>query len=226
MKAAIELVIFDIAGTLIQDHNEVADAFLQALRNNQIEATAEEVNELKGSSKRQVIAHFVERQFGRCRNLPLIERTYAEFRFRLERTYTPDRIIPITGAIEILEELKTHMLKLATTTGFYREVRDKIIDSLHWRDLFDAHVCSDDVAQGRPAPDMIQRAMQLTGISDSKDVANVGDTPLDLQAGNAAGCGIVIGVLTGVHTHERLQREPHTNLLDSVADLPKVLFRS
>jgi phosphonatase-like hydrolase len=226
VKLPIELVVFDIAGTLIEDHNEVADAFLQALGNNQIEAASEEVNELKGSSKRQVIAHFVERQFGRCRNLPLIERTYAEFRFRLEQTYTPDRIIPIAGAIEILKELKDRKLKLATTTGFYREVRDKIIDSLHWRDLFDAHVCSDDVAQGRPAPDMIQRAMQLSGLSDSKNVANVGDTPLDLQAGNAAGCSIVIGVLTGVHTHERLQREPHTYLLDSIAELPKVLLRS
>lgn len=226
MKPAIELVVFDIAGTLIQDHNEVSDSFLQALHNNQIGVAAEEVNELKGSSKREVITHFVERQFGRCRNLPLVERTYAEFCFRLEQTYTPERIIPITGAIDVLEELKARKLKLATTTGFYREIRDKIIDSLHWRDLFDAHVCSDDVAQGRPAPDMILRAMQLTGISDSKDVANVGDTPLDLQAGTAARCGIVIGVLTGVHTYERLQHEPHTDLLDSIAELPKVLFRS
>jgi beta-phosphoglucomutase-like phosphatase (HAD superfamily) len=75
----IELAIFDIAGTLIEDHNEVSDAFLEALRNNSIEVSDAEIKEWKGSAKRQVIAHFVERQFGRCRNLPLIDRTTTSF---------------------------------------------------------------------------------------------------------------------------------------------------
>ena len=53
------------------------------------------------------------------------------------------------------------------------------------------------------------------------EVVNVGDTPLDLQAGTNAGVRDVIGVLTGQHTKERLEREPHTALLPSVEDLPK-----
>ena len=219
----IELVVFDIAGTLIEDHNEVADAFLEALQSNHIEATEAEIKEWKGGSKRQVITHFVERQFGRCRNLPLIDRTYSEFRFRLEDKYTAGAIAKITGTEETLLWLRDRNIKLATTTGFYREVRDRILHELHWQNTFDANVCSDDVEKGRPAPDMIQLAMKLTGISDLSRVANVGDTPLDLQAGTNAGCGLVIGVLTGIHKRERLERESHTHLIGSVADLPSVL---
>jgi phosphonatase-like hydrolase len=115
-------------------------------------------------------------------------------------------------------------VKVATTTGFYREVRDKILGKLSWQNLFDASVCSDDVEHGRPAPDMIFRSMQLTGILDPAGVAAIGDTPLDLQAGTRAQCGWTVGVLTGVHSRERLEKEPYTHILRSVADIPG-LFR-
>jgi beta-phosphoglucomutase-like phosphatase (HAD superfamily) len=60
VTSSIELAIFDIAGTLIEDHNEVADAFLEALGANDIEVAEEQIREWKGSSsKRQMIAHFV-----------------------------------------------------------------------------------------------------------------------------------------------------------------------
>ncbi len=219
----IELIIFDIAGTLIEDHDEVASAFLEALRANHIEISDDEIKEWKGGAKREVITHFVERQFGRCRNLPLIDRTYNEFCFRLEEKFSAGGIVPITGALDTLIWARERGYKLATTTGFYREVRDRILDNLQWRDHFDAHVCSDDVAHGRPAPDMIQRAMQLCNVSDPKTVVTVGDTPLDLQSGTRADCGWVIGVLTGTHQRPRLEKEPHTDLIASVAELPGLL---
>ena len=217
------LVIFDIAGTLIEDHNEVADAFLEALRNNAIEVSDTEIKEWKGSSKREVITHFVSRQFGPCRNQALIDRTYSQFRYQLEQRYRPENIVPIAGAESVLKTIRDRGMKLATTTGFYREVRDTILRSAGWDKCFDANVCSDDVAHGRPAPDMIFRVMELTGVTDPKQVITIGDTPLDLQSGSRAGCGVVVGVLTGMHTVERLQREPHTHILPSVAEVTSLL---
>ncbi len=219
MTSAIRLVAFDIAGTLIEDHNEVSDAFLDALRNNHVEVTDDEIKEWKGSSKRQVITHFVERQFGRCRNLPLIDRTYSEFRFNLEQRYN-SAIVKVAGADDVIGWLRERQFKIATTTGFYREVRDRILRESNWQNIFDANVCSDDVPNGRPAPDMIQLAMKLIGITDPQQVATIGDTPLDLRSGTAAGCGMVIGVLTGMHTRDRLSKEPHTNIIGSIAELP------
>jgi phosphoglycolate phosphatase-like HAD superfamily hydrolase len=65
----------------------------------------------------------------------------------------------------------------------------------------------------------------VSGIEDVRHVVNVGDTPLDLQAGTNAGVRGVVGVLTGSHGAERLKHEPHTHLLPSVAELPSLIER-
>jgi phosphonatase-like hydrolase len=218
---SIELVIFDIAGTLIEDHDEVAESFLSALRCNGVEARDEEIKEWKGSSKREVIGHFVARQFGSCRIGPKIEQTYSDFRFRIEKRYLQGGVVPIAGANETLRWLRERKIKIATTTGFYRELRDTILRAAGWEKTFDVNVCSDDVAHGRPAPDMIERAMNEAGVTDAADVMNVGDTPLDLQAGHNAGV-VSVGVLSGKHSRDRLEREPHNHMIASVKDLPQV----
>jgi phosphoglycolate phosphatase-like HAD superfamily hydrolase len=46
---------------------------------------------------------------------------------------------------------------------------------------------------------------------------------LDLRAGHNAGVRYNIGVLSGAHKRDQLQREPHTHLLQSVAELPNAL---
>lgn len=217
----IELVIFDIAGTLIEDHDEVTLAFHAAFLKNGIQVTREELREWKGGAKREVIRRFVEAQV-QGPHQELIDKTFADFRRLLEDEYLKS-LRPIAGAEEAVRELRRRGVKTATITGFYRELRDAILERLGWRDLFDAHVSSDDVARGRPAPDLIFRAMAATAAMDARQVMVVGDTPLDLGAANNAGA-IAVAVLTGVHPEERLRREPHAHLVDSIADVPALVL--
>jgi phosphoglycolate phosphatase-like HAD superfamily hydrolase len=53
------------------------------------------------------------------------------------------------------------------------------------------------VKNGRPAPELIYCAMDRGGVTDPATVAAVGDTALDLEAGNNAGVGWNVGVLSG-----------------------------
>ncbi len=80
-------------------------------------------------------------------------------------------------------------------------------------------MCGDDVTNGRPAPDMIRLAMKLTAIDDPAEVANVGDTTLDLESAARAGVKWNIGVLSGAHAREALERAPHTQIIESIDDL-------
>lgn len=217
----VELVVFDIAGTLIEDHDEVTSAFHAAFQANGIHVTREELREWKGGAKREVIRHFAGAQAD-SPNEGLVEKTFADFRRLLEESYIQS-LKPIADAENAVRELRRLGLRTATNTGFYGQFRDTILERLGWRDLFDANVSSDDVEHGRPAPDMIFRAMEVTGVRDAAKVMAVGDTPLDLQAAHQARTGAAVGVLTGVHGRERLQREPHTHILESVADIPKIL---
>jgi len=65
--------------------------------------------------------------------------------------------------------------------------------------------------------------MALTGVGDAAWVAKVGDTPADLQEGDAAGCGLIVGVTSGSHSEDELARYPHTHLIDSLVDLLRIV---
>jgi len=70
---------------------------------------------------------------------------------------------------------------------------------------------------------MIFHSMESARVNNVAEVVAVGDTPLDLQAGNNAGLRAVVGVLSGASTAGNLRKEPHTHILPSVAHLPALL---
>jgi phosphonatase-like hydrolase len=221
----IRLVIFDIGGTIIEDHGEVVASFCAALAANGLAASEAEIKELKGSSKRDVIKKFVERQWGNvdAGNEDRIRKAYGDFRTELENRFSDGGVKPIPGAESAFAWLKARDIMCATTTGFYRSVTDRILDSAGWRETFAANICSDDVKVGRPSPYMIFHAMEATGIDNVRQVLNVGDTPLDIQAGTRSGVIGVIGVLSGIHKEARLLQEYPSHLIPSVADIPSLI---
>ncbi len=221
----VRLVIFDIGGTIIEDNGEVISSFSAAFAANGLTASAAELKEVKGSSKRDVIKKFVERQYGKdaAGNDERIRKAYEDFKSELERKFSDGAVKPIPGAGATFAWLKAQNIACATTTGFYRSVTEGILSSTGWREKFAANICSDDVKDGRPAPFMIFRAMEKARIDDVRDVLNVGDTPLDIQSGNRSGVLGVIGVLSGIHKKERLLQESPSHLISSVADLPSLI---
>lgn len=221
----IRLVIFDIGGTIIEDNGEVIASFSAALEGNGLLATQSELTELKGSSKRAVIKNFVERQWGQQdpENETRIAKAYQDFKTLLENKFSNGGVRPIKGAESTFNWLRAHDVLFATTTGFYRTVTERILNTTGWQDIFAANICSDDVKMGRPAPFMIFRAMEIAGIADVREVLNVGDTRLDLQAGKRAGVLGVVGVLTGIQTEDRLKQDSPSQLISSVADIPALI---
>ena len=221
----IRLVIFDIGGTIIEDNGEVLNAFGIALKANGLDATNTELRELKGSAKRDVIKKFVERRWGKndVDNEERVRKAYGDFKAELENRFSNGKVAPIRGAEATFAWLKARNILCATTTGFYRTLTDGILKSTGWQGTFAANVCSDDVRDGRPAPFMIFRAMEAARVGDVREVLNVGDTPLDLQAGTRAGVLGVIGVLSGIHKSDRLLLESPSYLIEGVAELPALI---
>jgi phosphonatase-like hydrolase len=210
------LVVFDLAGTTVRDEGQVPTAFTEALAAHGIRVTAEEVAAVRGSSKREAILSLLPAGPERERRAAEV---FETFRARLSELYGRG-VREVPGAEELFRKLRARGVRVALDTGFDRATTELLLRALGWdRGLADAVVTGDDVARGRPAPDLILRAMESTGIARTEDVANVGDTVLDLRAAQAAGVAWNIGVLTGAHGRESLEKEPHTQLVDSVADL-------
>lgn len=212
----IRLVVFDLAGTTIKDEGEVPDAFLKTLKQFGVELTATELSSFRGASKKQVIRRFIQ-------DNETAAKAYGQFQAFLSQQYRMAGVREIPGAGETFRSLRNANILIALNTGFDCMITGEILEQVRWdRTLFNAIVCGDDVPNGRPAPDLILRCMELCGVKGSRNVANVGDTVLDLRAGNNARVGYNIAVLSGAHTREQLEMEPHTHIIPSVRELQSI----
>lgn len=210
------LVIFDMAGTTIEDRGQVPAAFTATLAANGLSITADEIMRVRGGSKRQAIRNLLPPA-----TQDQADRIYGEFRRELANTYRTGGVKCVDGADTALHRLRAAGRKVALTTGFDRDIATLLLSSIGWTShMLDALICGDDVDNGRPAPDMILLAMKLTGVTDPGTVANVGDTTADLESAARAGVRWNIGVLSGAHGREALEKAPHTHIIDSVASLP------
>jgi phosphonatase-like hydrolase len=213
-----ELVIFDMAGTTVEDRGQVPTAFAETLAANNITITADDIARVRGASKRQAIRNLLPPA-----DAAQADRIYAEFGRNLSNAYAAGvRAMP--GAEAVMRGLRGRGIKVALTTGFDHNIVTLLLSTLGWmHDTVDAVVCGDDVTNGRPAPDMILLAMRLTGVENPALVANVGDTISDLESAARAGVRWNVGVLSGAHAREALERAPHTNIIQSVSELGRVL---
>ena len=217
-RALVDLFVFDIAGTTVRDDGVVLRSFRAVLDRHGLERDDQWVRERMGWNKIGVFSEALSlngrgREFGAL----LAEEFTAEIRRSMDKTPPA----PLAGAALSLNSLAHHGVRTAFNTGYSASLAEEIVKRMGW--TADAIVGSDLVARGRPAPDMIQLAMQRTGVTDARRVGVVGDTPSDLAAGMAAGCGFVIGVGHGTFSLQELAKHPHTHLLPDLTTLPEIL---
>jgi len=220
VTATPALVVCDLVGTTVQADDVVPRAFAEVVAAEGVALTGDRIQAVRGATKRQALTALLPAGPDLARR---VDRAYARFQARLRAAYVPGAVLAVDGAAEVIAALRGRGVRVALNTGFDRALTTQLLAALGWQAIADAVVCGDEVAAGRPAPDLIRRAMALVGVDEAGRVANIGDTALDLQAGAAAGVGWNIGVWSGAHDRTRLAAAPHTHLCRSVADLPAVL---
>jgi phosphonatase-like hydrolase len=226
----IELVVFDLAGTTVHDGDAVNASFRATLAAWGIEADPAVVSSVMGLPKLEAIRLLLE-HLGRPRGVAPsaanIDALHEHFTSRMRDHYATDPgVREVPGAAAAFAALRRGGIKVALNTGFFRPIAEVLLARLGWRPpaVIDADVTSDEVARGRPHPDMIEHLMKRLGIREAGRVAKVGDTKADLEEGTNAGCALVIGVTTGSFSREQLQACPHSHILGSVAEVPALLL--
>jgi phosphonatase-like hydrolase len=210
------LAVFDLAGTTLEDDGTVAALFKEVLAAEGLTLGPEQLARVRGAAKREAFRTLAG---GAAR----AERMFESFLRAIRQHYAARAPREVAGASATLAWLSQRGVQLALNTGFDRSTAEPLVAAMGWATRFDALVCGDDVAAGRPDPAMILEAMRRTGVSEPGRVMVVGDTVLDLQAGTAAGAAWVVGVLSGAHDRARMSLTPHTHLLASVAHVPGLL---
>lgn len=231
----IKMVVFDMAGTTVQDNKDVESCFAEACKQMQLDVSDERILALQGYSKIEVFKILWQEKVtaSHPRFDDLVGESYACFKNILENHYHTSTIEPTEGCLETFRFLRDRNIKIALTTGFYRVVTDIILRKLGWmegldeqrvntfgRSIIDVSVASDEVEKGRPEPFMIAKAMKAMKLNDARSVINIGDTPVDLQSGERAGCVRNYAVTNGTHTEQQLEIYKNDALLSSLHELP------
>jgi HAD superfamily hydrolase (TIGR01509 family) len=96
----------------------------------------------------------------------------------------------VPGAVEAVRRLAAAGLRLALASSSNRELIDAVLDRLELTDLFEAAVSSEEVARGKPAPDVYLEAARRLGVDPARCTA-IEDSASGIRAARAAGMRVI-----------------------------------
>lgn len=126
---------------------------------------------------------------------------------------------PYDGLKEILETAKKEGIKLAILSNKRHNNVLTVVGAAYGDGFFDFVLGNTDDIKKKPAPDGIYYILDKYKI-DSGDCLYIGDTDVDMQTGNNAGC-ITVGVTWGFRDRHELEE----NNADYIIDEPKGLLQ-
>lgn len=218
----IQLVVFDMAGTVVNEQNTVYKTLYQAILAKGLECSYQEVLDLgAGKGKLQAIIDIVTLKYGSTVAEEVATTIHQKFLAQLEDSYRNSAITEQPNAEVVFQKLKNKGIKVALNTGYSRNIAAILLEKLKWMEtgLVDYMVTTDEVERSRPHPDMIDKIRNHFGITDVAAVVKIGDAMIDIEEGKNAGCGLVFGITTGAHTREQLLTAQPTAVLDDLVEL-------
>jgi HAD superfamily hydrolase (TIGR01509 family) len=201
--------ILDIDGTLVDTNYHHAIAWYRAFRQHEIVLPLWTIHRHIGMGGDKFVGALagdeVEREHG------------DDIRAAEKALYFAliEEVQPLPGSRELLEELKRQGRTVVLASSAKADEIDHYLDLLDARELADAWTSSADVEETKPAPDLVQTAMEKIG---ERDAVMVGDSTWDCKAAEAAGIETV-AVLTGGFSEQELRDAGAAHVFESVEDL-------
>lgn len=222
----IRLVVFDMAGTTVDEQNVVYKTVCAAINDAGYDFSLEQVLEYgAGKEKKQAIRDVLALD-GRRHSDEEVDRIFEDFKARLEQAYAELDVCEQPGASEVFRKLREANIKVALNTGYDKATAKSLVSKIGWqvnKDI-DALITAGHVEKGRPEPDMIVKAMAETGVHSAQQVAKIGDSQIDIHEGQNAGCGLTFGVTTGAQTAELLRAANPSHVVDNLSEMLDVVL--
>lgn len=189
-KIAIELIIFDLDGTLVDTKNVILNAFNHTLKEMSKETvTMEEISDKFGLGVKGVLKYLFK-----SKNPELIEKTFNSFREYWEDNFAIEsKLFP--GVIEILEHYKNKETYIMSNG--IKSVIEKMLGQFGIDKYFEQVITGDDEDCIKPSSCPIDKAISIYDLSDKGKSLIVGDMDIDIQAGKKAGiktCAVTYGI--------------------------------
>lgn len=209
----IQGVLFDADGTLIDTHDIILSSMRYTI--NDVlgkNATDAELMAGVGTPLYDQMLDFAEGDVALAQRLV---QTYRDHNDTVHDT----GIRAFGDAVDALGRLAAAGIPLGVVTSKRHAMAARGLRLCGVEDFFEVLIGSDDFPEHKPAPGPILHACRLMKL-DSLNCVYVGDSPFDIQAGNAAGCRTV-AALWGMFSPAVLRRENPTISRDSLSQTAK-----
>jgi HAD superfamily hydrolase (TIGR01509 family) len=109
-----------------------------------------------------------------------------------------DLLRAFDGARELLRAISAQGLKVVLATSAPQDELERLRDLLDVEDAIETVTNAEDVETAKPAPDVVQVALEKSGAEPS-DAIFIGDTVWDIRAANEAGVACIAVQTGGIH---------------------------
>jgi phosphoglycolate phosphatase len=210
------LFMFDLDGTLIDSRADITNSVNLALADMHFAPVGQDrITGFVGDGVQALVKRALEESIGRTPEPGLVHNTVAKYVEAYE-SHLLDCTVLYAGARDALESLR--WASMAVITNKPERFSRRILESLGVAGFFCAIVGGDSTPRKKPDPVPLQMVMRQCGVPPDQTWM-VGDSPVDVQAGKAAGTWIC-GISGGFRPRAELEAAGCDLILGSVAELP------
>lgn len=178
-------VIFDIDGTLVDSNDAHAQSWVDTFAKAGYEVPFEVVRPLIGMGADKLLPKTIGIRHDSDEGKKLLKRRSEIFR----KQYLPN-LRPLPGARALVIRVRDDGLKAIVATSAKDEELTGLLKAAEVDDLMEERATSSDAKRSKPDPDIVEAAIEESGIPSSKAVM-IGDTPYDVEAATRAGVRII-----------------------------------
>jgi phosphoglycolate phosphatase len=205
-----KLIVFDMDDTLIQSKKVHYKAYQKAFEKNHLKKYSDRIVKKEMKYKGSVVIKKLYPELHKSQVKKVIE---DYFQFVREETHKYAK--PYPHVLHMLPHLARHF-KLAIVTNCRNYNILPILDAAGIHPIvFDEIIGRDDVKEKKPSPEGINLVKKRLNI---KKGYMVGDSIKDITAARKAGL-TPIGVLTGFHTKQELEKEKPKKIIKSIKEI-------
>ncbi|WP_346845292.1 HAD family hydrolase [uncultured Rothia sp.] len=209
-----ELIIFDCDGVLVDSEVLAVEIDRQVLTEHGWELTREQVIEKFLGIPMIKVQEGLEEYLNRPLGPEWIDSLETRYKESFEES-----LEPVPGIIEALEQLAVP--RCVASSGTHQRIRRSLSLCKMLRYFEDSHIFStQDVARGKPAPDLFLHAASSMGVEPENCVV-VEDSAHGVSAAKAAGMP-VLGYAGGVTPAHKLD-DAGAQVFTNMADLPQII---
>lgn len=209
----LELIIFDLDGTLIDAYSAIAKSFNFTMKSfGYPQQSHAVIRRAVGWGDTQLLKSFVQ-----AKDILRALKTYRRDHKKSLVEYS--KVFP--GVIRMLSGFKAQGYKLAVASNRPTRFSLILIRHLGLKRYFDHVLCADSLKAGKPHPEILRRIMAKFSLKPANTLY-IGDMVIDAQAGRRAGVKTVI-VTTGSSSLREIQEQKPWKIIKKIKDLPKLI---